>query len=327
MTTDSHVASATAPAPAPPASTGLRIAPLTLPAPQFSPFTFPRYRGLLSGTELPETVSERIAIGAWLGDSPVGLAFLSRPNGESRRRRLLSIMVSPLLRRQGMATRLLREAESLAVADGAKALDAVHSSRMASSGAFEALLRRAGWSAPKEIEYRLAGKAGWSLKAKADWGDFVGRITGRGYQTTTWNELTDADHQVIGNIVQACLPEPDRAFDPLKIPPDLPVIPELSLALRRHGEIVGWVLGSKGAIPDTVYYSHGYVLHKVRRAGWLVAGVREVCERQCALMGPETISVFETAANNADMRRFMERQLKPYSLWTDSRYLSEKSLA
>ena len=38
------------------------------------------------------------------------------------------------------------------------------------------------------------------------------------------------------------------------------------------------------------------------------------------------LSVFETSHSNAGMRRFMERQLKPYSEWTDARYLSEKLL-
>lgn len=308
-----------------PPRTGLRLARLDLPAPAFGTFTFPRYRGLLAGTELPETATERIAVGATFDGVPVALAFLSRKHDETRARRLLSIMVAPLLRRQGIAGRLLREIEVLAIADGTGQLSAVHSSRMAGAAAFTALLRAAGWTAPEEFEYRLAGKAGWALQARADWGDFLARISARGYHSTTWSDLTAADRDAIGTIVQG-LPERDRSFDPLAIHPDLPVIHEVSLALRRHDEIVGWVLGSRGALRDTVYYSHGYVVHKVRRPGWLVAGVRDVCERQCALLGPHTLSVFEAAAGNTDMRRFMDRQLKPYSEWTDSRYKSEKVL-
>ena len=97
--------------------------------------------------------------------------------------------------------------------------------------------------------------------------------------------------------------------------------------LRRQGRIVGWILGARGALADTFHYSHGYVLPEVRRSGWLVAGVRDVCQRQTELYGGLTLSVFETSHTNSNMRRFMERQLKPYSEWTDARYMSEKLLA
>jgi len=302
----------------------LRIDELPLPAPGFEIFTFPRYRPMLLGTEQPETLRERLAVGAWLGDRPAGLALYSRPFDEGWRRRLLSVMVSPQLRRHGLGARLLSRGEALAIEKGAKRLTAVHSSHLPARVAFEALLRKSGWSAPKAYEYRIAGKAGWALRAAQDWAFVISRLRERGYGSTLWSDIRDADRESIARMVEADLSESERVFDPFPAEKKLQLIPELSLLLRRHGEIVGWILGSRGAVPDSVYYSHGYVLPSVRHAGWLMAAVLEACQLQAVRLGEDSLSVFETSPDNQGMRLFMERQLKPYSLWSDSRYLSEK---
>jgi len=307
-------------------STAIRIGVLTLPAPGFEVFTFPRYRPLLLGTEHPEHLPERVALGAWLGERPVGLAFFSRCYGDDARRQLFSVMVSRFLRRRGIGRRLLALGEQTAAAQGTRTLLAYYSSRLAARDAFEALLNRAGWSAPREFEYRLAGKAQWAYRAAQDWAPFLARLQQRGYAATLWGEITAADREQIAALVATVLTPEERQFDPLPAAGKLELLPDLSLILRREQEIVGWILGSRGALPDSVYYSHGYVLPSVRRAGWLVGGVRDVCQRQAEQLGGETVSVFETAHDNQAMRRFMERQLKPYSLWTDSRYRSEKEI-
>lgn len=306
---------------------GFRVAALNLPAPGFEAFTFPRFRPLVLETADPAIPQARIAVGAWVGSTPIGLALYSLPNDEDRSRRLHSVLVTALLRRRGLGMRLLDLGEELARADGAQNLSAVHSSQLKAAPAYEALLRKGGWKAPKEFEYRLAGKANWALQAREDWAPFLARLKQRGFATTTWGALSDEDRAQIAHIVDKQVPEADRAFDPFNPEIKLELVPDLSLLLRRQGEIVGWIHGSLGKLPDSVYYSHGYVLHSARRAGWLIGGVREICERQVALMGGESVSVFETASDNQTMRRFMDRQLKPYSLWTDSRFLSEKKLA
>jgi len=304
----------------------VRISALGLPAPEFERFTFPRYRALLAGTEAPETTHERIAVGARIGDTPVGLAFYSRAFEDGATRRLLSVMVSPLLRKRGYASQMLALGEAHAVARGAQKLTAVHSSQMPAVTAYEALIRRAAWSAPAEFEYRLAGKASWALQAAQDWAPFLARLQSRGYESTPWGEISQADRERLAQMVERELPEADRQFEPFTPEKKVGLLPDLSLLLRRRGEIVGWILASQGAVPGSVYYSSGYVLHSVRRAGWLVGGVREVCHRQAERLGGETLSVFETSPQNKEMRRFMERQLKPYSVWTDIRYTSEKAI-
>jgi hypothetical protein len=76
-----------------------------------------------------------------------------------------------------------------------------------------------------------------------------------------------------------------------------------------------------------VYYCDGYAVPQLRRLGWLVAGVRDVSERQAGLQGEDSLCVFETAADNLAMQRFMERQLRPYSEWVDRRYRASVTLS
>ena len=304
----------------------VRIAALALPAVGFERLTFPRYRPMLLGTEQPEFVAERIAVAAYLGNVPAGLALFSRAYGEGERR-LMSVMVSPILRRQGLGARMLMAGEQLCAQRDTQKLTAIHSSQTPSVEAYEALMRKTGWSAPKELEYRLAGKASWAFKALEDWAAFLRRLYDRGYGTSDWRGMTTADRERVAWLVEHEVPEADRQFDPFRLESKLEIAPEISLLLRKHGEIVGWIVGSKGMVGASYHYSTGYVLPALQRAGWLVAGVRDVCQRQAEIFGGDTLSVFETTPGNQGMRRFMERQLKPYSTWTDARYLCEKLIA
>ena len=303
----------------------LGVAVLPLPASGFDEFTYPRYAPLLSASPSAADSEERIAVAAWNEGRPAGLAFLSRSSAENARR-LLSIMVSPDLRGKNVGSRLLALAEECARVRGTMKLLAIHTSDLPARAAYESLMRKAGWSAPVPFEFRAAGKAGWSLLALNDWAPFLERLHRRGFAATGWDALTEADREEIADIVKNAVPEDDRDFDPFQGEQRLPIIPELSIVLRRHGEIVGWILGSKGAVPNSVYYSHGYVLPPFQRAGWLACGVREISQRQAESLGSESLCVFETAATNTGMRRFMEQHLKPYSLWTHWRYSCEKRL-
>jgi GNAT superfamily N-acetyltransferase len=305
------------------------FATLTLPAQGFETFTFPRYRSMVL-TEDAEGPSERLAVGASLGGRPVGLALLSRPFGEGERR-LLSIMVSHSVRRAGIGSRLLAHAEDLARDNGARKLSAEHSTRLASRVAYEALMRKASWSAPSGRQFRLAGKAVWAVEAERDWAAFLARLRERGFSTSPWTALTPADREEIAVLVANELSGSDQAFNPLPRENRLDALPELSFLLRRDGRVVGWLLASRGALPGTVHYGHGYVLPSLQRSGWLIAGVQGVCARQIELFGPDTLAIFETDSRNDGMRRFMERQLDRYrdraAGWMDARLECEKSLS
>jgi GNAT superfamily N-acetyltransferase len=306
-----------------PALERLRIERLVSPAAGFEPFTFPRYRPLLAHES--EEQRERLAVGAWLNGAPVGLAFLSRPFGENERE-LLSIMVSNGARRLGIGRSLLTFAESLARDSGTRRLRAFHSTRLLAVSAYEGLMRQGGWSTPHEHHYRLAGKARWALQAASDWDRFLKRLLRQGFSTSTWSDMTASDRDEIAALLSREIPEEDRAFNPLLQEERRDALPALSLLLRREGRVVGWLLCSAGPLPGVFHYSQGYVLPSFQNAGWLIAGLLQVCRAQAEAHGPDTLSVFETSSRNRGMRRFMERQAERYEGWTDARLRCEKTL-
>lgn len=299
----------------------LRVAPLDMPAREFESFTFPRYRPLVLGDR---PMAGAIAVGAWLADRPVGLVLIA-PLVKNERE-LLSIMVSGSSRRRGVGRRLLREAERLCLEQRTLRLRASHSTRLVALEAYEGLLRDASWSAPVADRYRLAGQARWALKAARDWSPFLSRLRRQGFTTSAWDEITPSDREEIESLVSHQIPEEDRVFNPLTRESRPGALPALSLLLRRERRIIGWLLGEEGALPDVVRYSHGYVTPENRSGGWLIAGLREVCQRQAELRGEQTISIFETQPHNEPMRRFMERQLDRYEGWMDARLSCGKLL-
>jgi GNAT superfamily N-acetyltransferase len=301
----------------------IRVEHLTSPQTGFEAFTFPRYRSML--TQDSEDQRQRLAVGAWLDGAPVGLAFLSRPFGENERE-LLSIMVSNGARRRGIGNALLAFTEELARDTGTRRLRAFHSTRLLALPAYEAFMRQAGWSPPEEHHHRLAGKARWALQASSEWAPFLNRLRGQGFSTSLWSDLTPSDREDIAALVAGQVTDADPLFDPLLHEERRGALPALSLLLRQKGRVVGWLLGANGPLPGVFHYSNGYVAPSLQRAGWLIAGLVEVCRVQAESHGPDTMSVFETPSRNRGMRRFMARQVERYEGWTDTRLRCDKAL-
>ena len=300
----------------------LEIMVQSCPAPKFKALTYPRFQSLLTDEEPEDAHKERLVVGAMCQGVPVGLALFGRPYGDGERR-LLSVFVSHKFRRQGIGLKLLAEGERAALGVGTKKLVAFHSSQIPNYTVYESLMQKAGWSAPELLEYRLAGKAKWVYEAERDWEKFLVRVKRGGFITTYWPDLTDADREQIAHVMENDVPEEDQVYNPLKH--NLPeFLPEISALLRCGNEIAGWVLGSKSANDHTYYYTNGYALPKYQKRGYLIVGMMEVCRRQAELFGPETLSTYET--RNAAMKRVMHQQIKPYSEWTDERFVCEKIL-
>lgn len=300
----------------------IEIVVKSCPAPEFKALTYPRLRPFLTEEE-PENADEnRLVVGALYEMKPIGLAFYSRLYGEGERR-LLSVFLDRQFRRQGIGLKLLVEGEDAVLEAGTKKLVAFHSNRTTHYVWYEGLMQKAGWSAPKLWEYRLAGKARWVYEAERDWEKFLARVKRGGYSSRYWIKLTEADHERIASVVANDLIEADRDFDPLNHSlPDF--LPEISVVLLCGDEIAGWVLGSKGDNDNSYHYSCGYALPKYQRRGYLIVGMMDVCRRQAELFGPETLSMYET--RNEAMHRVMHQHIKPYSEWTDERFVCEKIL-
>ena len=153
----------------------------------------------------------------------------------------------------------------------------------------------------------------------------LSRLDRDGYREVDWTAISDEDRREIAAIRENGEPLA-REFDPLHPGFQAQLVPEVSVLLKRGDRIAGWVTATRGLRPGMCHYSNGYIVPELRNRGWLIAGMCSVCERQSGAFGPKSLALFETRPDNTRMRRLMERGLAPYSLWTDIRYRTEKTL-
>lgn len=292
-------------------------APITDDPVRFAGLTFPRYRPVLG--QLPPGA---IAIGASLAGKPVGLALATRRNPRQEAR-LLSVMVASSVRRGGIGTLLMHRLQSAFAENGDGKLIAYHSTRLAARPAFEALLARSGWSAPAVYEIRGAGHCA-AVVAELD----RLRPARRGYLPPgaviePWASVTDADRAAM----QALLAGPDALggdLDPARHEPA--ATPQISVVLRLDGQVIGWVIGERDA-NGVCYYWSGFVVARWRRSGALIGLVRDVCARQAAAFGPDSIARLSTVPAIPAMARFIRERLGPIGLWVDDFLTSEWAAA
>ncbi len=306
--------------PRPPVDIGLvNIAPVDLGQvqPLLERLTYPRFRKWFDGTErVPDTVA---AWQARVGVLPVGLAIANRK--PSDRLRILSILVAPAFRRAGIGSALLCQMEALARRHGLRSLEAHHGGGDVRA-AFLALLDRQGWDPPQHLEHRLAGPADWPDRKGPKWAAFIARIRRAGYDATPWGDLTAGDRSKALALEKREVDPAWPRFSAFEPHAD----PLLSVALRRHGDLVGWIHCESKPAEGYHHYVTGYVERALQGKGWLLAGLDSVCRRQAAAYGAGSVAVYETPGQNIRMVALMEKHLKPVSLWTDDRYISSKGL-
>ncbi|WP_114392154.1 GNAT family N-acetyltransferase [Oleisolibacter albus] len=293
----------------------------------YAAFTYPRYRPLLGPGTVPDHTLPQadacFAVTAADGQGrPLGLALAART--APREGRLLSILVAAPWRRQGLGRRLLAAIETAAAHRGLDLLTAYYNDGLKGRPALEALLAAAAWSPPQTHEVRLFGRASFPARAEPDWRPFLRRVEAQGYSHSLYAERTPADEAAVQALCASDRVEPRlRPADWLVRPAD----PRVSILIRRHGAVAGWVLGEPGQDFDGIHYTLGYVLPSLRRAGWLIRGLWEVVRLQAAAYGPDHLAVYETNGENTPMIRVMLERLSPYAERIDAQRVSRKPLA
>jgi len=298
-------------------STDILIRPLDAPDQRLAAMTYPRYR-LLFQRPSPWP-PQLIVLAAWRSDQPIGLVL-----GDiyEKMARILSVSVPLAERRQGIGLALMQAFEAEAQKRGAELIDARHTDRMARLRPWLSLLARSGWNDPEPMMVRLSGKTCWADRDPEEWSKLFVRLERQGFNIIAWAESSDDQK---AQVTQENLEAPERLrFDQALLP-----TPELSLIIRQHDRVVGWILGRDASEPGHVHYPVGYVVPALQRGGWLIGALVLVCRLQSRLRGPDSIASYETTPDNMSMQSFMRRHLSNRGelLRTDIQYRTTKPLA
>ena len=225
-------------------------------APAFIPLTFPAYA--------PRLIRGGLAVGAYQGREPVGLALLA-PGGE-RRAELLSLYVTLGHRNRNLGRTILGLAEDAAAQRGAMGMHTVWSQGLASARAFESVLAARGWSEPVQRMLTLHGDM------DSEFGEGVRRMypkyespdcLPRRYGFSTWRDMGEEDRWFIRS-------REGRPgwYEPRANPfrEEACLDQDMSLVLRKDGLIVGWLTIHR-TLPGTLRYTDVFLREDLKRAG------------------------------------------------------------
>ena len=228
-----------------------------LTAQTLAPYAALTFPGLAPGSRRLAALSgELLGVSAMAGGTMVGLAIAERSAQAPGQATVCSLMVAPAWRRQGIAARLLRHLQRFVSQQGVEALALRYHTSAATPSPVEPLLARLGWPAPR-TDFVL-------LQSSAE------RLTGTGWDTRfpiaapytlfAWADATAAD------LATALTLDAPPDLLPPSTAADLE--PAVSLGLRWHGALVGWLIAHR-VDARTVRYASVYVApaHRGRARG------------------------------------------------------------
>ena len=270
--------------------------------------TFPLHRHLLgllgTGASDPKGIRP-VARYALVDGRPAGLVLAELPTPQRPSAELLSMFVAAELRARGLATSLLEGLESDLARDGVGELVGVYMTGKPSTDAIERIFAKRGFTPPElrkiVVKYtpEEPSRALWYRRAKLPSHASI----------FPWVELTpeERDALVRSQAETGWIPrllEPwraDRVFDEVS-----------SFGMRRHGEVVGWVINHR-VQPDLVRFTTSFMRPDMQRLGAIfplyVASLK-------SLEGSGVTCVFVTSAEFAGMMQFALRRVAPFVHYT-----------
>jgi GNAT superfamily N-acetyltransferase len=273
--------------------------------------TFPYYRQLLLAPGMDNVRALLIADG-----HTVAALALWRQSPDRTRARLLSLMVDRPHRRQGVARWLLNA--SLQQLQCARA-EVYWSSRLPAVAAFEATLLACGWSSKRLDQRRVSGTAA----SARDWAGRRGmdRMLSRpGLHFDSFAELDETQrHAITMQAAAAGIAESWWPFTPLG---NQRVVPELSLIMRWHGRLAGW-LATTETDPGQIWYFRLVNVAAPRSSGAMMPLIVEVNRRHFLRDGPDARWRWNTAADQPRMLAFLDRHAAEFCDFFDHHWVSD----
>jgi GNAT superfamily N-acetyltransferase len=251
-----------------------------------------------AGAWLEPVPDHVIAVGLIVGARPVGLALGTLLPGRAQAE-LLSVAVTPSERRRGLGRRLLEAWQAEARERGAVEWRTSYNASIPGREALEALLARAGWTGSHASGLVVVGRVGKMVDEVGTWPGVAGRLAlPRSYSFEPL-ELGAADIEA----VERYLSDPEAADmrGPIRQAERLAL--DFSIAIRRDGHLVGWLLAAETNRPllDTtsnvpaIRYLEAYLDPAYRRGGIMVGAYYHCYSRQMALLGRDSIAIYYTS--------------------------------
>jgi GNAT superfamily N-acetyltransferase len=283
-------------------------------APAFGSMTFPAFRGLLGSL----LTKDALAVGAYSGDEPAGLALIS-PSQDRAEAELLSLFVSLPHRNCGLGTKLLAQAENMLKQAEVSRLHTSWSETVSGAAPFSAVLAARDWSEPCKRMFLLRGDMdgdfGKELQEKYPKYKSPSCLPGA-YSLTFWRDMTGADREFIRS--KQGLP---NWYEPRANPfrEESALESGNSLLLRKGGEIVGWLtvhrIGPRME-GDTLRYTDVFIREDLKRAGAaVIAMVVHAFWLQLGL-GVAKLTMAVDKANEPLVRMFVHRMSCARLSWT-----------
>lgn len=267
----------------------------------FAGFTFPAYqRRWWAGEPL-------VAIALWQDDAPAGLALATPPvNGQSE---LLSLYVAPDKRGRGFAHGLLAALEGALAEAGARKVIVTYVHEHPARPAIERVLASASWT--PSVPRMLMFQAELATMRTARWLQNVALEPGD--ELVPWPELAEPERETLAvwQRAEEWIPE-----DLLPWRHEAGCEPGTSLALRRDGRVVGWVLTH--ALDDgTLRFSSGWVHPALQRRGRLFALYGAAGDR--AIAAGFTRASWTVPLHHEAKAAFARRWMAPYARCRETR--------
>ena len=269
-------------------------------AAQYCSMTFPAFQGLLN---FNSAVVAPLAIGTLQNEAPAGLALLVT-NPSAAEAELLSIFVSPRLRRNGIALELMQRTLAYCKTQNIQKISASYMSGQDSTQTLENIFNKTGWTAPQTR--MLVVRCSLDSIKSAPW---LNRYAlPKGYEVLPWAQVTTAEREALR---VSNLEKPWIAPDLVPFDFEENYEPVTSVALRVNGAIVGWCLTH--AVEGMLRFTCAFVRKDLQRLGRLLLLWDEVVARMphagC------TVGMWTIRLSSKSMVDFARKHMQPYSIY------------
>lgn len=274
--------------------------------------TFPAYRHMLTLQPahrhpglVEQTIVQPIAVAAWNGDQPVGLALAEVPveHLESPPE-ILSLFVAASARGQGIATRLVEALEQGVAARGFGRVTTVYMTGKPGSAAVERILSKRGWDPPqtRSVTTRFtldeAERTPWFGRVQPDSKDF---------EIFAWTGLTAVEREELKRSHEAS-PWIAEGLEPWRHE-SYGFEPVSSVGARYRGTVVGWVINHV-VDAHTVRFTCSFMRSDLSRRGRILPLYTESLRRLRET--PYDTAMFITPMVFKEMVDFVRRRCAPW---------------